>query len=225
MNTIANTSNSDNQLMNFLYNNLVKLTIDACFRVRYLTAGNTVRAHDAIRNRWRNPENRMDDVGMFLATKKEWILGLGLTIESFEPMTKQAYTVCTAFVNWKINQYEANHTKKMTFENNVIFPGQVALNEAINKWEDKAIQDLEDEMASTARIERLEKVIGEFATKLTSDEKIVWSYIRFPGRDESKKEQMSLACEDLGIKRSAFFVRVEKLRAAFVTYYKANEDI
>ena len=166
---------------------------------------------------------------MFLAQKKNYLLELhinGLTEASFEPMTQEAYGIITALVNWKINQYNSEHTKQQTFEGNLIYISEEPLDSAINRWENEVVEQLdrehEAEEENMGRTRILDEKLIEFEKTLSPEEKIVWSYMRFPGKDDLKREQLNNACIDLGIQKRQLFRRAERLNSRFVDYVRGS---
>lgn len=224
MNTLTHADETFKQLIEFLYMNLATLTIDNCFRVRAYAVSDSVRAHDAIKTRWKKEEKRIDDVGMFIAVKLDLIQEMydaGLRSHSFSNISKEARTLCTSLVNWKIDQYRASNTRQNTFEAKTVTLEPELLQAATNKWEDKMIAEIEaknNENEIEMSIERFRiKAQALFIDTLTDDEVVVFHYWACSKRDAAAVEA---AIKPLAISRRTLFNRLPKMverYEAFVT--------
>lgn len=224
MNTIHDNDTEYKLLINFLFNNLASQTIEYNHALRYSLSAAEVRSKDAIQNSWKKKESRLDDAGMFIATKMDLLRRLISEGLALDPETKvlfrnaAARTLYTAFSNWKIDAYKHKHTKKNTgIELVYLNPEQMTA--VINKQETEMISRIEPE-DNLAKWMALETSLNDFGKTLDKKEMVIWQYVKHGGEDKNKRAMLEAACDDLNMKERTFFTRVAEMKTRANVFYK-----
>jgi len=68
-------------------------------------------------------------------------------------------------------------------------------------------------------VDRLETAIDTFTATLNAQDKLVMSYIRFPGSDAQKRVLLEVASEELGVSQRTFFRYVKDLKVRASTFF------
>jgi len=234
MNTLTHTDPEYKHLIDYIYKNLVDQTVKYGKTSKSYVSKDEQIAIVAASSRWKkDPSKAVDDAGMFIATKQNYIRFLvdqeGLTVASFSHIVDGRWTgrdgaakgLCRAFINYMINQYHHEHGYQQSFESRTVYLESEKLQAITNVWEDKMISEIEEknnENEIEMSIERFRiKAQALFIDTLTDDEVVVFHYWACSKRDAAAVEA---AIKPLAISRRTLFNRLPNMverYEAFVT--------
>lgn len=234
MNNVTHTSPEFKQLISYLYNNLVSQTIKYGMTSKNYVSEDEQIAATAITRRWtKDSDKAVDDVGMFIATKQDYISHLftdeGMTIASFSHFVDGRWTgrdgtakgLCRAFINYMINQYHHEHGYQQSFEKSIVYLEPEKLQAITNVWEDEMISVLEDKKTEVSTERMVLRAIAAFEPQLT-DEEIVLFHYWTTARNEAAAQA---AMKRIGVSRRTFFLRVNKVVESFKAFVSSFEVV
>lgn len=235
MNSLTDVTTVYKQLVENLYVGLISGTVQHMSKVKGKDGNG--RAHAALIERWyptvkkgvrrSDKERQHDDMTDYLFAEKH---GLSSLLANKDISDVKLTSIYNSFINYCIDQYRHEHTAKQTIQHNTF----ISMNKlsskkeqaVINKWENDMINLMDEQVVEENMFDKQWDALVAFRATLTKNEKVVLSYIIYPGTDSEKRQTLTYCMDELDVSRATFFRQVTALKVratTFLSTYKLTD--